>query len=127
MKIVIEAIPHAEQRYDTLGDWWFDPDGTLQIRVSNDQPLPGEGTMDEKEQFCIALHELVEVKLCEAQGVTQAQVDEFDFAHQEQCNENDLEPGDLPDAPYRKQHRFAMLIEHLMARELGLDGYGEVK
>lgn len=123
MKIVIESIPQAQQRYDTWGDWWFDPDGTLQIRVSSDAPeLPTE-----QHQFLIALHELVEVKLCEAHGVTQAQVDEFDFAHQEFCNENDLEPGDLPDAPYRKQHRFAMLIEHLMARELGFVGYGVVQ
>jgi hypothetical protein len=123
MKIVIESIPSVAQRYDTWGDWWFDPDGTLQIRVSDDvAELPTEN-----HQFLIALHELVEVMACKAHGVTQQQVDEFDFANQEHCNENDLEPGDLPDAPYRKEHRFAMLIEHLMARELGIEGYGEVR
>jgi len=37
--------------------------------------------------------------------------------------ECDGEPGDLPDAPYRKEHRFAMLIEHMMAHELGIEGY----
>jgi hypothetical protein len=123
MKIVIEAIPQAQHRYDTWGDWWFDPDGTLQIRVSNDEPaLPTEN-----HQFLVALHELVEVMLCKERGITQQQVDEFDFENQERCNEEDLEPGDLPGAPYRKEHRFAMIVEHLMAKELGIDGYGVIK
>jgi len=123
MKIVIEAIPHAAQRYDTWGDWYYDPDGTLQIRVSSDVPeLPSAA-----HQFLIALHELVEVKLCEARGVTQEQVDAFDFAHQDDCNEAGTEPGDLPDSPYRREHRFAMLVEHLMAHELGLTPYGRVE
>lgn len=123
MKIVIEAIPQVQQRYDTWGDWWFDEDGTLQIRVTSDAPeLPTEN-----HQFLIALHELVETMSCKSHGVPQTQVDEFDFKHQDECNEKGIEPGDLPDSPYRREHRFAMLIEHLMARELGLDGYGEVR
>lgn len=123
MRIVIESVPHAQQRYDTWGDWWFDADGTLQIRVSNDVPE----APTEQHQFLIALHELVEVKLCQARNITQKQVDDFDFGVQQYVAENGGEPGDMEGAPYRKEHRFAMLIEHLMAHELGMMGYGEVR
>ena len=121
MKIVIESIPQNKQRYLTLGDWWMDEDGTIQIRVTGDDP-----SLSEKHQFLIALHELVEVKLCQERGITAKQVDDFDMARDEYCVENGLEPGDLEDCPYRKEHRFAMLIEHLMAHELGISGYGKV-
>jgi hypothetical protein len=119
MRIVIESIPHNQQRYDTLGDWWFDPDGTLQIRVST-----GEGGVPPEHEFLIGLHELIEVQLCQARGITQEMVDKFDL---DPANQGDFEPGDLPGAPYHKEHRFAMLIEHLMAHELGIIGYGRVE
>ena len=118
MDIQIKFIPHAEQRYDTLGDW-FREDGVLQIRVSNDQRL------SEHKQFLVALHELIEVKLCEIRGITIEEVDTFDFCWA--SDDPNEEPGDHPDAPYRKEHRFAMMIEHLMAHEMGLTGYGVVR
>ena len=31
------------------------------------------------------------------------------------------EPGDAPDAPYRREHLFATNIERLLAAELGVD------
>ena len=34
MNITIKTIAHDKQRYDTVGDWWFDDEGDLQIRVS---------------------------------------------------------------------------------------------
>ena len=35
MNIDVQVIPHAEQRYNTCGDWFFDADyGVLHIRVS---------------------------------------------------------------------------------------------
>lgn len=123
MKIVIESIPHKNQRYDTLGDWWFDDDGTLQIRVSEDET----SHPTEYHQFLVALHELVEVQLCKMRGISQKQVDDYDIGGQDYFKENGLEPGDQPDAPYRREHRFAMLIEHLMAHELGISGYGRVE
>jgi hypothetical protein len=125
MKIVLETIPQAQQRYETLGDWWFDSDGTLQIRVTSDDPI----IPSEYDQFCIALHELVEVMLCKQRGITQQQVDDFDnqwiAQHPDYLNSelNDKEPGDDPTAPYRQEHGFASIIEALMAKELGLKGY----
>jgi hypothetical protein len=118
--IVIKAIPKGEMRYPTVGDWWFDGE-QLHIRVTDDVP--------ENEQFTVALHELVEVWLCKNRGITQEAVDDFDIRGPgaEYCSENGIEPGDHPDAPYRREHRFAMLIEHLMAHELGLVGYGVIR
>jgi hypothetical protein len=121
VKIVIESIPQNKQRYSTLGDWWMDEDGTIQIRVTGDDP-----SLSENHQFLIALHELVESMLCHERGISTEAVDAFDQSHDEYCGEYDLEPGDLEDCPYRKEHRFAMLIEHLMAHELGISGYGKV-
>ena len=124
MNIRIEFIPAKEQRYATIGDWYFDAAGDLVIRVSKDDPQFPTGD----EQILVALHELVEVLLCRKRGITQQMVDDFDIhgAGSEYCQENGIEPGDHPDAPYRREHRFAMLIEHLMAHELGIDGYGIV-
>lgn len=111
-RIVIEVIPKCRMRYDTCGDWYIE-DGALHIDVVD------QGSDD--EQFLIALHELIEWKLCASQGISQNVVDAFDLTY-----EGEGEPGDDPAAPYRKAHRFAMLLEHMMAHELGLNGYGTV-
>lgn len=100
-------------RYDTLGDWFADDSG-LCIQVSDEVPPD--------EQFLMALHELVEWKLCAIRGIPQSAVDEFDLKFT-----GVGEPGDDPAAPYRREHRFSMLVEMLMAHEMGLLGYGKVE
>jgi hypothetical protein len=110
MKIIIETIPHELQRYTTVGDWLYDPDGTLHIKVSK--------LSDPKLERLIAVHELIEVLCCEQDGVTQEQVDGFDKAF---GNETDSEPGDDPKAPYRKQHCLATGIERILASIWGVD------
>ena len=128
MNIRINFIPHNQQRYETVGDWFYDAEGTgdLIINVSNDVNFVGVRFDTEDRQNLIALHELVEALLCRRRGITQKQVDEFDMkvwpVVDEICREED-EPGDDPLAPYHKEHRFAMIIEHLMAHELGLFRY----
>ncbi len=122
MKIIIEAIPKTQMRYDTAGDWFQDGDD-LRIQVDDDLPVD--------EQFLIALHELVEVKLCVMRGVSQAMVDSFDVEEwprlvAEQPGLAETEPGDHPSAPYRKEHRAAALVEHFAASLMGLDNYGVV-
>jgi hypothetical protein len=124
MNINIEFIPHAEQRYNTVGDWYLDDKNNLQIRVSNDD----SEFISEKSQFLVGLHELIEVYLCFNRGITQKMVDDFDMGVGSYDNIPDgEESGDQPGAPYRKEHRFAMMIEHLMAHELGIEGYGIVR
>lgn len=111
--IRIEFVPAASMRYVTLGDFW-ETDDALIIQVSDEVPP--------NEQYLVALHELIEWKLCALSGITNKQIDDFDFVYQ-----GDGEPGDEPHSPYRTQHRFAMLIEHLMAHEMGVTGYGKVE
>jgi hypothetical protein len=120
--VILESKPYCEMRYNTLGDWYLDETGALRVVVAKDD---GVNPIGVDEQKLILLHELVEVWLCEKKGITQKQVDEFDFAFEKRCEEG--EPGDHPDAPYRVQHRAAMLIEHMMAHFMGLDGYGKVE
>lgn len=122
----IISIPHRWQDYDTLGNWLLAETGEIAVFVSADD---GKSPISDGQQMLTALHELVEVLLCRARGITQAMVDDFDIrgAGSEYCNETGIEPGDHPEAPYRREHRFAMIVEHLLAHEMGLVGYGEIK
>jgi hypothetical protein len=117
MNINIQTIPHKEQRYETPGDWWFDEKGNLEIRVSDMGNLEYEGL--------VALHELIEVQLCKKRGITTEQVDAFDKQYEADREKGlhgeDDEPGDDPQAPYKKEHFFATNLECLMCGELGLD------
>jgi hypothetical protein len=110
----METIPHSAQRYNTCGDWEINPDVSIEIRVSDMQ--------NEDYAFLVAIHEAIEVWLCRKRGVTEDAVNAFDIAYEENRPEGDeSEPGDHPDAPYRKEHFFATSIERLVAAELGVD------
>lgn len=114
MRIIIETIPHKDQNYSTVGDWRRDADGTLQIRVSEE--------IGDKMAFLVALHELIEVSLCEDRRITCEAVDKFDKKFEANRRKGDFsEPGDSPSAPYRKEHFFATSIERLVAAELNVD------
>jgi hypothetical protein len=111
--VVVDFIPHQEQRYDTCGDWWFDNTGTLQIRVSI---LP-----DERMMQAIALHEQVEALLCKASGIEEVAVMEFDLAFEKYREPgNTDEPGDHPTAPYHFQHVIATNFERTFLAAAGI-------
>ena len=114
MKIIIETIPHARQSYPTVGDWRRDEDGTLRINVSQE--------IGDKYAALVALHELVEVLLCEDRGITTAKVDEFDIEFEKQRAKSltldTSEPGDNRFAPYENEHCIATGIERIMAAAL---------
>lgn len=123
MKIVIETIPQDKMWYPSWGNWFYEADGTLRIQVCEDVPeLPTDN-----HRFLVALHELCEAWLCQHRGVTQRQVDDFDIQFEANAPVHDAEPGDDPAAPYRAEHRQAMLLEHLMANFLGLTDYGVIR
>jgi hypothetical protein len=107
LEIHIRTIPHKVQRYDTIGDWIEEEDGSLYIRVSD--------LGDWRCELGIALHELVEAALCRGAGITGKQVDEFDFRSDSE------EPGDESDAPYKGQHSLASGIERMVIALLGVD------
>ena len=107
MVTLIRTIPHHRQRYPTCGDWWATED-QWNIRVS--------ALGDWRYEFLVSLHEQIEMALCVARGISEDAVTTFDEAHPDADS-----PGDLLDAPYRREHRFAENLERLMAAELGVD------
>lgn len=113
MKISGWTIPHKKQRYSTCGDW----KGSLKhivISVSRMKNLD--------YCFLIFIHEVIEAWLCLKRGITEEQVTAFDIAYEAQRTEdNESEPGDDRDAPYRKEHQFATKIEHMLAEEIGIN------
>ncbi|MDE2105430.1 MAG: hypothetical protein KGL39_49845 [Patescibacteria group bacterium] len=107
MTVVIKAIPHNSQRYDTCGDWQLPNPQTLLIDVSGELPFDS--------QFLVAIHEFIEAYLCAKKNITQAEVDAFDKNFK-----GGGEPGDQPTAPYHEQHIIATGIEMFLCAYLGL-------
>jgi hypothetical protein len=122
MNVVIETIPHEEQRYPTVGDWYYKLDTeagteTIHIKVSK--------LGDWRMEMLIAVHELAEVLMCNHDGISQQAVDDFDIAFESRRESSalpdlDAEPGDDKHAPYRKQHCVATGIERILCAELGV-------
>jgi hypothetical protein len=115
MKIVIETIPHGAQRYPTVGDYWQDADGVEQIRVSQ--------MADWRYVILVAVHEIAEMMLARWRGIPEDAIGAFDMDFERKREEGLVtgEPGDAPDAPYRREHFFATNLERLLAAELGVD------
>jgi hypothetical protein len=117
MKINIETIPHGEQRYPTVGDYWDDANGVVQIRVSD--------MKDWRYEALIVVHELIEMFLTKHRDIAEQNISDFDIKF-EQSREQSLvtgEPGDHPNAPYRREHFFATNLERLLSAELGVDWF----
>ena len=115
MKIVIESIPNHKHRYPTVGDWWYDADGTLQIRVSK--------TEDPRHEMLIAIHEVFEALACWINRVPEPEVTEFDLWFEEANRKGEIpehiqEPGMHPDCPYHQEHVMATAVEMILARQL---------
>jgi hypothetical protein len=109
MDIIIRIVPKEEQRYETAGDWQFHPtNGDLIIKVSK--------MSDWRYEMCVAIHELTEALLCKQNGVTEQQVDNWDFSHPE-AGSNFNETG----APYEKEHYSACIPELILGKELGIN------
>jgi hypothetical protein len=107
----MEVIDHSDQKYDTLGDYWTDPDGTWQFRVSD--------LGDWRYNYSVLLHEFIEFALIQQHGVLEGQVLEFDLnvpSNSPYAND----PGFDPGAPYHTEHVFADCVERLIAPQLGM-------
>lgn len=124
MKILIETIPHSEQRYPTVGDWqwktafkaklsenWDPSEQVLHIKVSE--------MSDWRYEALVGLHEAIEALLCKRAGVTEEQVDVFDYNFSLAGFKG--EPGNDEHAPYYRQHIFATLVETQTAIELNVN------
>lgn len=116
MKIKIETIPHQQQRYPTVGDYW-EENGSEEIRVSE---MP-----DWRYEALVAVHEMIEMILTRHRNIDEHAISTFDIDF-EQSREKGLvmgEPGDHIHAPYRKEHFFATNLERLLAAELEVDWF----
>jgi hypothetical protein len=117
MKVIIETIPHSSQRYSTVGDWEFDEDGTLHIKVSD--------MGNDKYAFLVGIHEAIEAFICKERGIKEQDITNFDiqFEKEREAGKHDeeAEPGDSPEAPYREEHFFATSIERLLSEQLRVD------
>ena len=138
MKIVIKTIPHADQYYPTVGDWFF----------TNEKGERSEGSIgsselvicvsdlgDWRKELLVGLHELVEVAIAHHRGITVAQVDAFDKAFEvnrqlkldaakSEAEEELLlidEPGDAPGCPVGREHSVASGVERILAALLEVD------
>jgi len=116
MTIIVETIPADQHPYPTCGNWWWEKDGTLQIRVSK--------LGNDLYEYLIAGHEIDEAILCRIRGIKEESVSEFDkkFEAERDAGEHkhEDEPGDDERAPYRREHRFAENMERLRAHEMGV-------
>lgn len=117
LNIHIKTIPHPEQRYPILGDYWRDKQGKQQLRVSD--------LGNDDYAFMIAVHELVEWYLTEKRGIKEEDIKAYDEMFEEErlkgIQTDEADPGMDPRAPYRKEHAFATEIEKQLATELGVD------
>jgi hypothetical protein len=110
MNYRIKTIPHAHQKYPTVGDYWQTKNG-IELRVSDmDNPT---------YELAVALHELIESHLCLLAGIKFKDIDNFDIAYEKSrekgvapcgCPIQD-EPGEDIHSPYHDQHIFATKLE----------------
>jgi hypothetical protein len=105
--VSIETVAPKQMRYRTCGDWFFTKPGYLIIQVAD--------TGNWIYNLLVAVHELIEVILCEVAGISEKRVSAFDLAHQD-----DEDPGTHPKAPYHDQHLTAMGIEMILAARAGV-------
>ena len=119
LHIYIDTIPHSEQRYPTVGDYWY-PEvkgistPRMEVRISS--------LNNEDYELLVAIHELVEAHLCRKAGISEEAITAFDKTFEANRPEgNTDEPGNDPTAPYHKEHIFATDIERHLAAILGID------
>lgn len=109
MKVIISIIPPSEHRYATSGDWLLNPDGDLEIRVSEMGNLT--------YSLMVAIHELAEWIVCNHTGVTEAVVDDWDMVKHPDSDD----PGDEPGCPYQPGHNCGVAVERMLCAALGID------
>ena len=106
LKIKIDFISQSKQRYDTVGDYFFKK-GILHFRITK--------TGNQVYDRILLMHEMIEQFLTQFKGVTDKEVDEFDFDFKGKG-----EPGDDPKCPYRNEHSIATAVERIICGHLGI-------
>jgi hypothetical protein len=117
VKITIKTIPNDSQAYPTVGDWFYDKHGTLQIRASK--------MSDKRYEMILILHELTEAFAASQNKVPEPIVTEFDLKYEQEMKDGKIpsyidEPGFHPDCPYQAEHLLATSVEMALASALGV-------
>lgn len=112
-RIVIEIIPHKDQRMPGLGGGYtgdyFSKDGTTYIKCSD--------LGDDHLSYLIGLHELSEILSMDKHGISMQSADDFDSTWKP--HDGITEPGFDSKAPYNCEHIVADFIESFQCREMG--------
>ena len=112
-RIMAITVAHASQRYPTVGDY-TDQHGCTLFSISE--------MGNEKYEYLVLVHELIEKILVDARGISHQSIDDFDIQFETDRDPGDeSEPGHDTRSPYRREHVFAERIERLLADELGVD------
>lgn len=114
-KINIEVVSLKNQRYETLGDYFFKK-GVLHFKITD--------TGNQLYNKLILIHELVEQTLTEALGIKEEQILRHDLQFEKLLKDGkvsfDDEPGDHKNSPYRKEHIIAEVVERIMINHLNM-------
>lgn len=110
-KIIIEVVDHNDQKYETVGNYFGNSDGSWTIQVSR---------TNIKYEFLVAVHELIEKVLCHCKGISDDDITSFDEVFEEMRRDyptivGEKEPGDEDAAPYLHEHKMASRVERWLA------------
>lgn len=113
MKIRLKRIDQRDQKYTTLGYWFFterDNKGVLVVEVSK--------MKDWRHELAVWGHELIEVAYCKLMGITTEECDKFDDAFEKRYESGEISPmvegGDQKECPYYVGHRLGVAWEHFI-------------
>lgn len=119
-QINVEIVPLKEQRYDTLGDYYFKK-GVLHFKITD--------TGNPFYNKLILIHELVEQTLTEAKGIKEQQILRHDLEFEKLIKDGKVdpnsEPGEHKNSPYRQEHLLAEIVEKLMLNHLNRETFTE--
>ena len=110
MKIVIETAPFSTLRNKQCDDYWYEEDGTLQIRVAQ--------LSDERREQAVIIHALWEALTCRHAGVPIQSIDFWDEHFQGFALPPETDAGDDNNCPYYRQHQMATIIERMFIEEV---------
>ena len=113
-KIKIEVVPLKKQRYETLGDYFYDANKVLNFKITDTgNPLFNK---------LILIHELIEQTLTEAKGIKESTILKHDLEFEKLVKDGvvdkDSEPGEHKNSPYRREHLLAEVVERLLLNHL---------
>jgi hypothetical protein len=103
LSIRIRTIKPGSLPYNRVGDWHWNGE-TLYISI--------EDRSDERHEWLIAIHEIIEAYLCKIAGITEESIDTFDKA-----NDGKWVPG----GPGYREHLASTGIESILAAITGVN------